>query len=352
MLPAQTESSGADLMSTSGIPMQATEAAEAVSQLYGLAVTALPLTSERDQNFQLRISGIPQYLLKLANAAESEAIFDFKTSALRHIAAVAPGLPVQRVLETLDGRPHFFWAAVDGRRRLGCVLTYLQGMPMASLDRNAAQIRSLGTLAAELGRALSDFSHPASGHELLWDLKHAAQLRPYLNATASSPHYDVVARSLDAFENCVLPCLPNLRSQVIHNDLNPYNIMIAAQDTDRASGVIDFGDMVHGALVTDVAVTCSYLFGDGADPLAPICHFLSAYAAVRPLHEAEYAILPDLIATRLAMTVIITNWRAAQYPENAAYILRNQPSAVRGLEILTSLSIEDVRTRFRCGSSS
>ena len=49
-----------------------------------------------------------------------------------------------------------------------------------------------------------------------------------------------------------------------------------------------------------------------------------------PLQAAELDILFDLIATRMVLTVAITGWRAARYPENAAYILRNNQQRLGG----------------------
>jgi hypothetical protein len=41
------------------------------------------------------------------------------------------------------------------------------------------------------------------------------------------------------------------------------------------------------------------------------------------------------VAARLALTIAITGWRAAEYPDNATYILRNSERAFAGLEKLT-----------------
>ena len=42
-----------------------------------------------------------------------------------------------------------------------------------------------------------------------------------------------------------------------------------------------------------------------------------------PLRAEELALLHTLITARLVMVVAISGWRAARYPENAAYLLRN-----------------------------
>jgi hydroxylysine kinase len=62
--------------------------------------------------------------------------------------------------------------------------------------------------------------------------------------------------------------------------------------------------------------------------------FVGAYHAVSPLRAEEVDILFDLIALRQTMTVAITEWRSTLYPDNRAYILRNQPRAAAALDIL------------------
>ena len=121
--------------------------------------------------------------------------------------------------------------------------------------------------------------------------------------------------------------------------------------SDEPCGIIDFGDMVFGALINDVAVAAAYLVTNDADPLALICRFVTAYHATPPLEREEIALLPDLIATRHAMTCAITAWRADRYPDNAAYILRNLDAAVLGLDTLSRLGQPAIETRLleACG---
>jgi hypothetical protein len=56
---------------------------------------------------------------------------------------------------------------------------------------------------------------------------------------------------------------------------------------------------------------------------------------MNPLTAPEIALLPDLISARLVTTLTISAWRAARYPENAPYILRNAPISRAGLDALT-----------------
>jgi hydroxylysine kinase len=332
-----------DSLTTTSVAMTLNEAISVSYEHYGLKAVAKELKSERDQNFMLMIDGRPKFLLKVANAAEAHSTIDFRVGALRHMEDVAPDLPIQRVIQTRAGTDIFSWSAVDGQTRFCYLLSYLDGVPMAGNIASGEQQAGLGLTAAKVDRALSGFTHPAAGHELLWDLKHAAKLRAYVHMTEDPLHRDLASQALNRFDSIELA---PLRTQVIHNDLNPHNVLVWPE-TGSIAGVIDFGDMVQSPLVCDVAVACSYLFAEGPEPIAPLCRFLAAYRSVLPLHQNELAALPVLIATRLAMTVIITNWRASQYPENRDYILRNQKSAVAGLLALAAVPLDQVNEQFQ-----
>jgi hydroxylysine kinase len=59
---------------------------------------------------------------------------------------------------------------------------------------------------------------------------------------------------------------------------------------------------------------------------------------VLPLEPAELRVLFDLITTRMAMTIVISSWRAAIYPANRNYILRNNAAAWARLQRMATLS--------------
>ena len=74
------------------------------------------------------------------------------------------------------------------------------------------------------------------------------------------------------------------------------------------------------------------------DPLGPACELIAAYHAVTPLNPTELDILFTLMATRMAMTVVISSWRAHRHPENRDYILRNNNAAWARLRRVARLS--------------
>ncbi len=313
------------------------EATAILQATYGIVAEASPLRSERDQNFLMRSADGASYVLKLANAVQDPAIATFQTRALLHVAAVEPALAVPRVVPTRTGEWEFRCASGDGVPRIGRLVTFLPGVPLAGQPRSLMQAEGLGRLAATLGRALRGFFDPAAGHELLWDLKHAGRLADLLCFIDAEGDRRLVAEAIDGFRRDALPRLPALRGQVIHNDLNPHNILVDPDLPDVPHGIIDFGDLVFGALIGDVAIAAAYLVGGANDPIEPVCRFVAAYHAVTPLDAEEVRLLPVLVATRLAMTCAIAAWRARRYPENEAYIMRNRGGAAAGLETLSAL---------------
>jgi len=177
------------------------------------------------------------------------------------------------------------------------------------------------------------------------ELLAAARLRPLLQHIDDLAQRALVERFLDAFEEHALPRLPTLRAQVIHNDLNPHNVIVDAQHPEQLRNILDFGDMVRAPLVNDLGVAAAYQLGSGADALAPALEFIAAYHRRNPLQPAEQEILADLMATRLVMTLSITAWRASLHPENRDYILRNVHQAWSSLQGLAGLTRSEAQAR-------
>lgn len=321
-----------DLLSTRPPELSEAQVADLLKQHFGLSGGLKRLTSERDLNLRLD-AGDRRYVVKFANQAEPRAVTDFQTAALLHLEG--KGLPVPQVIRTKTGATE-----VETPHGLLRVLTYLEGMPLHMAPHTAAQRAGMGAMAARISKGLQGFDHPGADHILQWDIKQASDLRPLL------PHLpqdlrELCTTTLDRFDAVVLPRLADCRWQVVHNDLNPHNVLVDETAPDRISGVLDFGDMVRTPLVCDLGVAASYQI-DPQAPLESLVAFTTAYHRTLPLTPIELALVPDLTAARMLTTLCITSWRAAKYPENAAYILRNFPSARAGLLALTALPRETV----------
>lgn len=319
--------------------LTAEEAGVLARDYFGLTGTLAPLTSERDQNFRLTTAKGLTYVLKIANAAEPAEVTNFQTEALAHVARAAPELPVPRVVAACDGRTEIALPSGSIVR----VLTWVEGMPLHLALRSQGLRRSVGAMAARLTRALEGFRHPADGHELIWDIRNAARLRPLLSSVPDAALRAGCAAALDRFDAEIRPALDLVPWQVVHADLNPHNLLTDPGAT-RITGILDFGDMVRTARICDLAVAASY-HADPADPLATLCDVIAGWHSVLPLLEREEALVLDLVAMRMVATIVLSNWRAARQPEHAAYFLRNLPVSRAGFEALAALDRGAARAR-------
>jgi Ser/Thr protein kinase RdoA (MazF antagonist) len=332
-------------LSTAAPSLSLDEVADLVARLYGIHGSVTPLAGERDQNCRIETADGIQYVVKIGNPSEQVAVVDFQIAALDHVARVAPGQPVPRVVRTLDGRPRDTVALPDGRLSTVRMLTYLDGVQIRETPRTAAQRRAMGTVLAQLDLALQGFTHPAASHDLLWNVSAAHRLADRLDAVPDAPRRALAAAFMRRFTDHVLPRLASVRSQVIHNDYHLYNVLVAPDDHERIVGIIDFGDMLQAPLVGEVATAAAFHMTGNADPFEGAAQFVGAYHATLPLADIEQEIVADLMATRHLITALISEWRAARYPENRAYIMRHNPAAWEALAQMADLSRNEARDR-------
>jgi hydroxylysine kinase len=336
-------------LSTTAPALAPAEVIALARRLYGIDGSALPLAGERDQNCRVETADGSRYVIKISNPSEPVSVVDFQIAALDHIARVSPEQPVPRVERTLEGRTHGSVALPGGQQTTVRLLTYLDGVQIRETVRTPAQRVAMGTGLAQLNRALHGFAHPGATHDLLWNVATAHRLAAKLDGIVDAQRRALAEKFMARFTDHVLPRLASLRSQVIHNDYHLYNVLVAPDDHARIVGVIDFGDMLHAPLVGEVGTAAAFQMVGNADPFEGPAQFVGAYHAALPLTDVEQDIVADLMATRHLITVLISEWRAARYPENRAYIMRHNPASWEALSQLADLSRNTARDRLLAG---
>ena len=306
------------------------EAQRLLQRDYGIAGSLKELVSERDQNF-LVDGASGKFVLKIANAVEDEAFLALQNAAMKHVAAADPALGLQRVIASTAGADISHWD--DGTSRHAVrLLTYLPGDLYSAAGSTPALLESLGSFMGRLSRALRGFGHPAAFRPgFLWNLDEAMAVKPWL-ADIVPERRDLVARIFARYEQRVLPKLALLRGAVLHQDANDNNIVVD-KTTSTVTGLIDFGDMTHGRQINELAVTLAYALLEVEDVYKSAAPLIAAYARQFALEPDEAAILFDLVAARLAMSVCISSHRAKDFPDND-YLLVSQAPAFRLLERL------------------
>ena len=288
-----------------------TEARHAAASLFGIDAEAEPKSSERDRNFRVNAGPDADIVLKVCNANEDPAVIDFQIAALRHIEAADPSLPVPRVVMTRAGETRTSLMSEAGEDLMVFALTYCAGVPLREMTLTPAIMRAVGSTIAKLGLALRSFERAAPDQALVWDIRRADAMREHLPLIGDHTAQDLVRETLDRFTAHTLPAMARQRHQVIHNDANRGNILALPDVDAEVSGVIDFGDMVNGPLIQDVSTAAMELAGATDDPIGFIEAFLENYVAINPLTDDEVGCIYDCVMTRLAVCVLVYEWRAA-----------------------------------------
>lgn len=319
-----------NLLTTTPPTFTAQAATRIAADHFAIQAVAKLLVSDRDQNFYLQADDGQRYTLKIANRAEQLSAIEFQNRALHHVATQDPSLLIPRVIPTRDGRLH---CALEqqGNRHIVRMLSWLDGAPLHTTRNDPELKQSLGKILARLGLALQSFNPSGSSTPSLWDMKNASGLRELLSHIRAPDLRLMLERVLDRFDQRVQPKLQHLRTQVIHNDLNPDNVLLDRSKPTRITGIIDFGDLVNSPLIFDLAVAATYQLAAGDDPLAGVLPMIAGYHAVRPLQAIEMKLLVDLIQTRLATSVIVNSYRTKLFPQNRQYQMTNYAYAKNNL---------------------
>ncbi len=332
------------------------EAVEIGRQLYGIASSdARNLGSERDQTFMLLDDGGNGCaVLKVSNPAEDPDTLDMEALAAFHVQTVAPELNVAQPRSAAPGDSPTDRTAQSCRApwRVGGQTYWVRAYDVlpgrARLDPRTlddAALIAWGSTTARLGLALRAFIHPRALRTMPWDVQHAATVRPMVPAVDDPAARALVERVLDRFDDAVQPRWAWLRSQVIHSDLTADNVL--ADDAGRITGIIDFGDLSHSALVVDLAsVLDSMTLGREGEEMFRVARLvLDGYERVAPLEPLERQLMGELWATRAAVGVAIGSWRARQGLEEKDFAERLNDSAVAMLDHVVTAGWDETARR-------
>jgi 4-aminobutyrate aminotransferase-like enzyme/Ser/Thr protein kinase RdoA (MazF antagonist) len=323
-------------------------AAALLGELYGVAADdARDLGSERDQAFLVLSAGSPVSVLKVSNPAEDPEVLDMEAAAALHVHRIDPELRVA-LPWAVPGAPDTYRAAWSDGENVCWVRAYdvLPGagrVAATTLDDRA--LRAWGSTSARLGRALRGFTHPKAHRTMLWDVQHTARVRELLVHIPDGDRRATVERVIDRFEEVVAPAWPRLRAQVVHCDFTVDNALTAADGT--VTGIVDFGDMSHATLLTDLASLLESLVcgRSGAEMFRAARLVLDGYEQVTPLEPEEVDLIAEVWAARSALNIVISEWRVAQGLEDPVFARRYNDPAVATIASLEAVGWDDARRR-------
>jgi Ser/Thr protein kinase RdoA (MazF antagonist) len=210
------------------------------------------------------------------------------------------------------------------------LVTFLPGKVLAKVNpHNKELLYDFGRFVGTSSSYLETFNHAAANRELYWDLKHAYTIiNKYKEHIADLEKRLIVEHFLNEFKEIVLPKLSNLRTSIIHNDFNDYNVIVnrGKSPNQYQFGIIDFGDMVYSHTIFELAVATTYAILRKKNPIKAAAHVIGGYHSVFPLTELELELLFILICTRLCMSVSIAAYQQKLEPENEYLKISEKPA--------------------------
>eukprot|EP00976_Prorocentrum_cordatum_P037052 753296-Prorocentrum_minimum.AAC.1 len=167
---------------------------------------------------------------------------------------------------------------------------------MAEVPQDGDFLSNLGGHVGAMDAAMATFWHPAAHRSRVWDLAHAAaRVRANKAHVAGEERQKLVQRCLDRFEGGPGGRAHGLRRACVHNDVSDRNVVCVEDNNGafrrrravRVAAVIDFGDLVHTALVHNVASMAAHAMLHKSDPMATMVAVVKGYHAHMPLEPAE-----------------------------------------------------------------
>lgn len=317
------------------------EAEELLRDYYGLSGTLKELGSQQDRNYRID-TGEGRFILKITHADYERIELEAQNAAIKHLKSREGAPRVPDVVAARDGA-EIISVTVREKSYQIRVLEYLEGEPLTRRKHlPPASVSALGELSARLARSLADFDHRGLDRSLQWDLRKAGPVAvQLLSAITDHEARDRIAKTMVAAVRRIHPLAGRLRVQPVHHDVTDDNVVSRPDERGPPipDGVIDFGDIIRGWLIGDLAVTCASLLhhADG-DPFF-ILPAVKAYHTTYPLNEEELKALWPLVVARAVILLASGEQQLAVDPDND-YVRGNIAHEREIFETATSASFD------------
>jgi Ser/Thr protein kinase RdoA (MazF antagonist) len=303
------------------------------------------LPGEYDWNF--RVSGRTAGILKIMRKDCDRTFIEAQVAMMTHLSQVE-NLPTPSVIPSVDGN-NIESIAMEGDTRLAWMISLLPGQTLATAAPiGLALMQDIGMSLGRLHIALEDFSHPGLDRDLKWDLTAADWFEPFIGEIQDPVRIATVRQIFADYNSSHQSFLKSLPRQALHNDLNDHNTLVIIDDdgSGRVSGLIDFGDIVYGPVLADVAIAGAYLVLNCDNPIDRLAAFLGGYQSTHPPSEAEIDSVWPLVLTRLAASVTNAAVMKQEKPDDP-YVVVTEGAAWQLLDRLDEFDDTAIRQQMR-----
>lgn len=205
------------------------------------------------------------------------------------------------------------------------LLSYVEGTFLAETEHTKELLESFGAFLAEMDLKLRDLkNYVIDARQFRWDLQHfQGQVSGNIEFIDHPSDRKLVEYFFQQHLQIVVPKLPLLRKQTIHNDANDWNVL---RHENHISGIIDFGDMCNTQLINELAIAITYVIMGKSDPVEWALPLIKGFHNIMPLEEKELDILYWLIAARLCTSVCNSASEKRLQPKNEYITISEKPA--------------------------
>ena len=155
--------------------------------------------------------------------------------------------------------------------------------------------------SGNLNKQLKNYSNESiSSRKLHWDIQNLNLNKKHLKYISDPSDRKIVLFFFQQFNEFVSPILNELRTSIIHNDTNEWNILF---QKNKKVSIIDFGDLAKTQLVNEIATAMTYVSYTQENPLENASIILKSYNEVIKLTDIEISLLYYLMAAKLCISV-------------------------------------------------
>ncbi|MBC9944775.1 phosphotransferase [Leucobacter sp. cx-328] len=340
---------------------------------YGVGSLGMqPLPSELSAVYRVALADGRDVAFKAIHFTEDDhALAQWRISAMDHLQDL--GIPAGRTIPSLAGESTAVADSPAGPV-IAHVGEWLSGVPLEAIPLTPELLRVVGATGARAALALAEWPQPPAAVSHPWELVRTLDSLDTSMASVTDPHISaLLTRARELYAIRVAPVIDELPRAVVHHDMHDSNLLIDA-DRGVVSGVLDFGDMVFGPRIADLAITAGYACRRAADPVVAFIDVASGWGSVwalgegaegggagasegagaaagsgagaaDPFTETEVDVLFASSIGRLAVNLSI--WTARSASDRGDYARARSASTARALELLIAADLGEVDRALR-----
>ena len=198
---------------------------------------------------------------------------------------------------------------------VGRVMEYIEGELVGKAEIHSEEMWvEVGKTVGLLDRCLAGIECEEVGNkrEVSMDIA-LSTLQTRLHYISTPSDTLCVQSLLSTYQLHVLPLLPSLPRQLIHNDLHDYNMLCS---DGKVVGIIDYEDMEVGYRLVDLATMAGMTLMENEDVLDAVTPLIQGFHSVTPLTDQEIDCLLGFIAMRMGMFAVLAAMEKVERPGN------------------------------------